>query len=68
MAEKLRCGFFAAGLGIETYVIDGRLGGNLSATLRGQPLSGTRLLPARQAAGARHAPAIFHSQPSVHNT
>jgi isopentenyl phosphate kinase len=68
MAEKLRCGFFAASLGIETCVIDGRLGGNLSATLRGQPLSGTRLIAGSRTVTDWPTPAFFHSLSSTLNT
>lgn len=43
MHAKLKSAFQAAAAGIHTYVIDGRVAGNLAATLASRPLSGTRL-------------------------
>lgn len=65
MAEKLRYGFLAANSGIATHVIDGRVAGNLAATLQGRPLSGTRLLPSRrsQASTAFSKPLSLSTNP-----
>ncbi|MEO9384651.1 isopentenyl phosphate kinase family protein [Chromobacterium phragmitis] len=44
MQAKISHGFRAARRGIATYVVDGRVAGNLSGALAGAPLQGTRLL------------------------
>lgn len=46
MDAKLRSGFQAVAAGITTHVIDGRVAGNLVATMARRPLSGTRLVAA----------------------
>ncbi|QIY79979.1 isopentenyl phosphate kinase family protein [Chromobacterium violaceum] len=44
MLAKISHGFRAARHGIATYVVDGRVAGNLNGALDGSPLQGTRLL------------------------
>ncbi len=43
MVAKVRAGLRASERGIATFVVDGRIPGNLGATLSGRPLSGTRI-------------------------
>jgi isopentenyl phosphate kinase len=44
MDAKIQAGFVAARNNICTYIIDGKIKGNLLATLRNKPISGTRLM------------------------
>lgn len=43
MPAKVRAGLRASERGIATFIIDGRVPGNIEATLSGRPLSGTRI-------------------------
>ncbi|WP_089726000.1 amino acid kinase family protein [Candidatus Thiosymbion oneisti] len=45
MPAKVRAGLRASKRGIATFIIDGRVPGNIEATLCGRPLSGTRIRP-----------------------
>lgn len=52
MRRKISSGLRAARHGIATYIVDGRIAGNLAHTLSGKPLSGTQLRAA--AAAVQH--------------
>lgn len=61
MPAKLKAAFTAAARGIDTFIIDGRIAGNLAAALRHRPLSGTRLL----ADGPFHPAWVAAAEPAV---
>lgn len=44
MYGKIKAGFTAAARGVPTFIVDGRLPGNLTAAVAKQPRSGTRLI------------------------